>query len=451
MAIHFENVSKAYDLHSGTRTLFSSLTAITGSAKDARLFYALKDVSFHIGRGEAFVIIGRNGAGMSTILKIIAGITKPTSGVVEVNGLVSSLIELGAGFHPDLTGRENIYLSGAILGISKKYIDTKFKEIVDFAELWDFIDVPVKKYSSGMYARLGFSVAVSVDPEILIIDEILSVGDIFFQQKCFTKMREIIHKGTTFIFVTHDTPALQNLCDRAILLEGGRVEYLGNTTEAVNKYYQKIGSRFGRGQQPTVEKSVENRGCSEGLMNRVEIIEHSILEDNNNRHGPRGLEIVAARVVDESGADTFEVPMLGKLFFHILLRANQDIPEPCAGMHLYDRMGNLVFAAGTPQRHYLLPSLAAGEELVLKFDLTLSVGPGEYTFSLLVSEPSAEGGPNIGYFHDQFDLLGPVRVLADFSTVLPYYGIAQLPMKISHGAVVKGVTVSTNGRFRQFS
>jgi len=243
-AIKFNRVTKAYDLQAGIRTVFSALKLVTGSDKiSSELFHALSDVSFEVKKGEAFGIIGRNGAGKSTILKIIAGVTKPTSGTIEVNGLVSSLIELGAGFHPDMTGRENVYMSGAILGLSKKYIDRKFNEIVDFAELWDFIDVPVKKYSSGMYARLGFAVAVSIEPEILIIDEILSVGDIFFQQRCFTKMREIIESGTTFIFVTHDTAAVQNLCDRAILLESGRVDFVGDATEAVSRYYAKVGQK----------------------------------------------------------------------------------------------------------------------------------------------------------------------------------------------------------------
>ncbi len=195
-AIRFDNVSKVYDLKSGSRTMFSSIRSILGKPDSDTMLYALRDVSFEIQKGEAFGIIGRNGAGKSTLLKIIAGITTHTTGNVQVSGLISSLIELGAGFHPDLTGRENIYMSGALLGIPRKMMDEKFNEIVDFAELWKFIDVPVKKYSSGMYARLGFSVAVSIDPEILIVDEILSVGDIFFQQKCFAKMREIRNTGT---------------------------------------------------------------------------------------------------------------------------------------------------------------------------------------------------------------------------------------------------------------
>jgi len=436
-AVRFQNVFKAYDLHSGSRTLLSSLKMVAGETKADKLFYALSDISFEIQKGEAFGIIGRNGAGKSTILKIIAGITKPTSGTVDVHGLVSSLIELGAGFHPDMTGRENVYMSAAILGIPRRFIDAKFKEIVDFAELWDFIDVPVKKYSSGMYARLGFSVAVSVEPEILIIDEILSVGDVFFQQKCFAKMRQIIANGTTFIYVTHDTAAMQNLCDRALLLDSGRTEYIGSTIESVNRYYAKVGQKPDRNKILGNKAALQQVVLNEFLFSPEEIVEHSILNKISCRHGSKGLEIIAARVTNERGIDTFQVNILDNLFFNVILRANEDIDEPTSGMNLYDRMGNLVFAAGTPQLRYRLPPLSAGEELIVRFEVSFSVKPGEYTFSLIASEPSSIGGPNVGYFHDQYDLLGPITVTADTNQVFPFYGIAQLPMKIFHGAPIK--------------
>jgi lipopolysaccharide transport system ATP-binding protein len=431
-AVRLDHVTKAYDLQAGSRTLFSAIKAVTGSNLSRELFHALSDVSFEIHKGDAFGIIGRNGSGKSTILKIIAGITRPTSGSVEVNGLVSSLIELGAGFHPDLTGRENVYMSAAILGISRKFIDLKFKEIVDFAELWDFIDVPVKKYSSGMYARLGFAVAVSVNPEILIIDEILSVGDIFFQQRCFAKMREIIGKGTTFIFVTHDTAAMQNLCDRALLLESGRVEYIGSPIEAVTRYHAKASSKLERSKIIAVDltqQHAENKQIKELAAN---VRAHSFLTEDCKRHGARGLEIVAARVTDIYGKDAFHVGMQGQLVFHLLLHANQNIAEPTSGLNLYDRMGNLIFAAGTPQLKHTLPGLKTGQEIVIKFELTFNVGPGEYTFSLIASEPVNDSVPNVGYFHDQFDLLGPITVVADETKVYPFYGIAQLPMKITN-------------------
>lgn len=435
-AIRFENVSKAYDLQAGGRTVLSALKLVTGRNNSTELFYALKDVSFEIKKGEAFGIIGRNGAGKSTILKIIAGITKATSGSVEVNGLISSLIELGAGFHPDMTGRENVYMSAAILGISRKFIDQRFQEIVDFAELWDFIDVPVKKYSSGMYARLGFSLAVSVEPEILIIDEILSVGDIFFQQRCFTKMRDIIRNGTTFIFVTHDTAAVQNLCSRAILLEYGCVDYVGDTSEAVSRYYAKSGSRIERAKSVTSMKNIHLSGDGKAKISAEEIRKHSFLTSAYSRHGNRGLEIAAARATDMHGNDTFNVSIQDDLLFHLVLHATEDILEPTSGINIYDRMGNLIFAAGTPQLRHRLPSLRSGQEIVLTFKITFSVAPGEYTFSLIASEPSEGGLPNVGFFHDQVEMLGPIVVIADETKVYPFYGIAKLPMEVTHSGPI---------------
>jgi ABC-type polysaccharide/polyol phosphate transport system ATPase subunit len=429
-AIKFDHVSKAYDLYSGNRTIISSLRLVMNTNRDKKSFYAVSDVSFEIEKGEAYGIIGKNGAGKSTILKIIAGITKPTSGYTQVNGLVSSLIELGAGFHPDLTGRENIFMCAAILGIPRKVIESRFEEIVNFAELWDFIDVPVKKYSSGMYARLGFAVAVNVDPEILIIDEILAVGDIFFQQKCFTKIREIIGRGVTFIFVTHDPAALQNLCKRALLLDNGKVDYIGDATEAVSRYFAKVGSRPQRAESMHQKMRLIDTGLGKISMSREEIIENSILRNNHPRHGAQGMEVIAARITNVSGKDTMQVPIMGSLNITVLLKANEDVVDPSSGIHLYDRMGNLVFAAGTRQLHHRLPDLDTGMEFIVSFKITMSVGPGEYTFSIGCSEPSPEG-PNYGYIQDRREMLGPLVVIGDHTKVFPFYGIAQLPMEIS--------------------
>ena len=283
-----------------------------------------------------------------------------------------------------------------------------------------------------MYARLGFAVAISVEPEILIVDEILSVGDIFFQQKCFTKMREIIQKGVTFIFVTHDTTAMQNICDRTLLLDAGKVEYIGNVNEAVNRYHAKMSRRVSKNTDG-VKNNNDTLQNEKIFSSPQEIIKHSIPLHNGGRHGLKGLEIVAARVIDETGKDTLHIQILGSIFLNLLLRANENITEPYVGIHLYDRLGNLVFAAGTPQLRYTLPSLHTGEEIVVRFELTMSVAPGEYTFSLLSAEPSKEGGPNTGYFHDVINMLGPIHVIGNPAEVFPFYGIAQLPMKINNG------------------
>ena len=199
-------------------------------------FYALKDVSLTVNRGEAVALVGANGSGKSTLLKCIAGVLYPTKGNIEVRGSIAPLIELGAGFDPDLTARENIYLNGAVLGHDRKFMDEHFQSIVDFAELWDFIDVPVKNFSSGMVARLGFSIATEVSADILVVDEILSVGDFRFQEKCKARMAEMMKGGTTLLFVSHSEKQVIELCQKAAWLEKGELGFFGAATEAFAKY-----------------------------------------------------------------------------------------------------------------------------------------------------------------------------------------------------------------------
>ena len=207
-----------------------------GEAEDDTTLWALKDVTFEVRRGEILGIVGRNGAGKSTLLKILSRITRPSTGQVEIYGRVGSLLEVGTGFHPDLTGRENIFLNGAVLGMRKAEIDAKYDEIVAFSELERFIETPVKHYSSGMYVRLAFSVAAHLEPEILIMDEVLAVGDMAFQQKCLDKMNDIRRQGRTIFFVSHNLPAITRLCKRAVLLEQGRLVADGQPQEVVNRY-----------------------------------------------------------------------------------------------------------------------------------------------------------------------------------------------------------------------
>jgi len=203
-------------------------------------FWALKDVNFEVKKGEVLGFIGSNGAGKSTILKVIAGVMKPTKGKVKVNGKICPMIELGAGFDPDLTARENIYLNGAVLGYSKKFIDEKFDEIVEFSELRDFLDVPVRNFSSGMTARLAFSIATIVEPEILIVDEILSVGDMAFQKKSEDKMKSMISGGTTVLFVSHSLTQIEKMCDRVVWLEHGQVKNVGVVKDVCEQYRKSV-------------------------------------------------------------------------------------------------------------------------------------------------------------------------------------------------------------------
>jgi lipopolysaccharide transport system ATP-binding protein len=221
-------------LASPLRYLASTLRPL----KEAETFWALKDVSFEIKQGEVLGIIGRNGAGKSTLLKILSRITEPSSGRAVINGRVGSLLEVGTGFHPELTGRENIYLNGAILGMKKAEIDKKFDEIVEFAEVEKFLDTPVKRYSSGMYVRLAFAVAAQLEPEILLVDEVLAVGDVAFQRKCLGKMGDVARQGRTVLFVSHNMGSIANLCSHGILLGDGKVIYQGSSEKTIGKYLE---------------------------------------------------------------------------------------------------------------------------------------------------------------------------------------------------------------------
>jgi len=250
IAIRVERLGKQYRI-GGSREQYKTLReslvgAVTRPLRRLRnpkpeirnqnTIWALKDVSFEVKRGEVVGIIGRNGAGKTTLLKILSRITEPTEGRVEIHGRVGSLLEVGTGFHPELTGRENIYLNGAILGMSKKEINRKFEEIVAFAEIEKFIDTPVKRYSSGMYVRLAFAVAAHLDPEILLVDEVLAVGDLEFRKKCLGKMQNVSQVGRTVLFVSHDMGNISNLCSRTVWLDSGTIRAVGDTKDVVSQY-----------------------------------------------------------------------------------------------------------------------------------------------------------------------------------------------------------------------
>ncbi len=252
IAIRVENLSKLYRIGFTERptTFRESITSAAGAPlrrlRQGRMpqdetqntFWALKDVSFEVKPGEVVGFVGRNGAGKSTLLKVLSRITGLTEGRAEIHGRVGSLLEVGTGFHPELTGRENIFMNGAILGMSRQEIRDKFDEIVAFSEVEKFIDTPVKRYSSGMYTRLAFSVAAHLEPEIMIVDEVLAVGDMAFQQKCLGKMNQIAGAGRTVLFVSHNMAAVETLCSRVVLLAAGRVEYDGPTPEGIRRYYE---------------------------------------------------------------------------------------------------------------------------------------------------------------------------------------------------------------------
>ncbi len=312
-ALRLDGVYKKFrkgELYDSLRDLIPALgkRLLRGAARDTlstREFWALQDVSFDVGRGEAFGIIGSNGAGKSTILKLLSGIMPPTKGSVQVRGRLSALIEVSAGFHPDLTGRENIYLNGTILGMTRAEIRRRFDAIVAFSELEDFLDTPVKRYSSGMFARLGFSVAVHVEPEILIVDEVLSVGDYLFQQKCLERMNQIMAGDTTIIFVSHNLRAVAALCERSLLLDHGRVMQIGPTNETIKAYLS--GGHRGRETADSdihiTKVSLGSRGSSRVTFETDEVVEITVEATARTLHEDMSVVI---RIADDNQYNVFD-------------------------------------------------------------------------------------------------------------------------------------------------
>ncbi|MFL5502160.1 MAG: ABC transporter ATP-binding protein [Gemmatimonadaceae bacterium] len=313
-------------------------------ALDAQEFWVLNDISFDLRKGETLGIIGHNGAGKSTMLKHLSGIMEPTRGSIEVNGRLSALIEVGAGFHPDLTGRENVFLNGVILGMSRAEVKRKFDEIVDFAGIEEFIDTPVKRYSSGMFARLGFSVAAHLEPDILVIDEVLSVGDFAFQRKGLEKMRSIAKSGATVIFVSHNLQAVAEFCQRGILLEKGRVIADGPTDQVVRRYLDTAAGHHER---------------QAGGPVRILGASISGVDGQSGRFAAGQRARVSVQI--EAAAPTEKVAVVLDVF-------NTEFYE--------------VFNTSSERLGHPPLSLAAGDRANCEFDLELNLGPGTYYLGL---------------------------------------------------------------------
>jgi ABC-type polysaccharide/polyol phosphate transport system ATPase subunit len=269
--LRLKDVSKRYRIRRESETANGSLLQKLASLTRKEDFWALKDVSFEVERGQALGIIGHNGAGKSTILKLLSRITVPSAGEIMINGRLSALIEVGSGFHPELTGRENIYLNGSILGMMRREIKEKIDSIVEFAELRQFIDTPVKRYSSGMYVRLGFSIAAHLNPDILLLDEVLAVGDAAFQRKCIERIKELKQGGKTIVFISHDLRAVQKLCDRVILLKRGQIEVDGNPAEVIDLY-----------QSPAQQLSATAAGGVQAPSGEALVTSLNFYDDNGN-------------------------------------------------------------------------------------------------------------------------------------------------------------------------
>jgi lipopolysaccharide transport system ATP-binding protein len=355
-AIKVDKLGKAYKQY-GNRWSRLAEWILPGQKPRHKLKWVLQDISFELAPGDAVGIIGINGAGKSTLLKLITGTAQPTTGGVSISGSVAALLELGMGFHPDFTGRQNVFMAGQLLGLAVHEIETLMPQIEAFAEIGDYIDQPVRVYSSGMQMRLAFSVATVRRPDVLIVDEALSVGDAYFQHKSFDRIREFRKQGTTLLIVSHDRAAMQSICDRAILLDGGRLAKQGTPEEVMDYYNALIAEREGS----TVEqvRTPEGRVQTTSGNGRANVLEVAL----ENEEG-QALEVLNVGV---------------PATLRIRVRVNEALPRLVLGYMIKDRLGQQIFGTNTHYLDQALTDVEAGATVDYRFRFPLNLGPGSYS------------------------------------------------------------------------
>ncbi len=350
-----------------------------------REFWALSDVTFEIRKGETVGIIGRNGAGKSTLLQIVCGTLTPTTGMIEISGRVAALLELGSGFNIEFTGRENVYMNAGVLGLSREEIDARFQDIVAFAEIGDFLDQPVKTYSSGMYVRLAFSVVVHVNPDILIVDEALSVGDMYFQAKCMLKMKKLMESGVTVLFVSHDVGAVKALCNRAIYLENGKIIAMGTTEEVVEAYYGAGVKTTKSTQTPQVEESPKSTSgfVFDSLVGQNEFVARAAFHRLQNGMA----ELLNVQLIDENGSKLAIVDFGQTVVLRTVFKGNLDLSLIGLGYHIRDRNGLDIIYTDTNIERCNIRNLCQGEIVIIDWEFKVCLQEGNYTVAVMLSIP----------------------------------------------------------------
>jgi lipopolysaccharide transport system ATP-binding protein len=391
IAISVRNLSKKYHLYASPKhRLKEALNPFR--KKYHRDFWALRDVSFEVKRGETIGIIGKNGSGKSTLLQIICGILQPSEGEVNVNGKISALLELGAGFNPEFTGRDNVFLKGAIMGFSRDEMDTRFQAIADFADIGEFIDQPVKTYSSGMFVRLAFAAAINVDPEILIVDEALSVGDMFFQAKCMMRIKKMIDSGVTLFFVSHDVGAIKSLCEKALLLSKGLIIDYDKADKVVEEYFAlKV-----RGEQQVIKRSAEDgtAGSETGQIATPESKMASFIHnlDFQKRAAFQRIQngkanFINVQLIDKSGHDIITVEYGQRIVIRMAVEICDNIGLLAYGYHIRDKNGiNLIYSDSSIEGKNLIDP-RQGDKYVIDWSFVSALQQGDYSIACFLSVP----------------------------------------------------------------
>jgi len=381
-AVIVENGSKNYRIYAKPADRLKEL--IFRGRKFHEDFWALRNVSFRVPKGSTFGVVGENGSGKSTLLQMIAGTLQPTEGKITLNGRVAALLELGAGFNPEFTGKENVVLNAAIMGLTEEETVRRLPEIERFAEIGNFIDQPVKTYSSGMYVRLAFSVAIHVDPEILLVDEALSVGDVYFQQRCMRRIRQMKQDGKTILFVSHDVTAVKNLCDAAVWLEHGELKGIGEPDAVVGKYLAAMTMR----RDPYANEGMRSSATTVANGDRLVV---RTLPNVDHRWGNRHAEIIGIQILDARGIPCEAEEHGGPIVVRVSAAFHEDVAQPIVGIMIRNRLGEDICGINTSAEGVELPPARAGQCFTVDFNLKLPLlVPGNYHVSPAVAQGTHE-------------------------------------------------------------
>jgi lipopolysaccharide transport system ATP-binding protein len=418
-AVDFQQVSKSYAIYDAPSGRLQELLTFNRLQRH-RDFWALRDVSFEVKRGETFCVVGENGSGKSTLLQIVAGILQPTSGSVAMNGRVSALLELGAGFNPEFSGRDNVYLNASILGFNKRQIDRRYPEIEAFAEIGEFINQPVKTYSSGMAVRLAFAVAIHVDPEILLVDEALAVGDIYFRQRCMRKVHELRARGVTVLFVSHATADVKALGDRVLWLEHGRVVEIGAPDPVISRYLAAMSAKDSTYRRHEVESHLARP--ARAALRAPEVVE--TIPNIDRRHGDGRAKIIGITILDENGFPLHMLEPSSRILVRISVRADAALRMPNVGFMLRNQLGIDFSGINTAREGYELEPMQPGDIVTVDFYLDLpELYPASFSFS-----PAIADGPLDSYA--MCDWIDNAITLQMSRSEGEIYGYIHLPCRI---------------------
>jgi lipopolysaccharide transport system ATP-binding protein len=425
-AVEFQGVSKSYAIYDAPGDRLKELLSLN-RLKRHQDFWALHDVSFEVKRGETFCIVGENGSGKSTLLQMVAGILHPTSGTVGIHGRVSALLELGAGFNPEFSGRDNVYLNGSILGLTTRQIDERYKDIAAFAEIGDFIDQPVKTYSSGMVVRLAFAVAINVDPEILLVDEALAVGDIYFRQRCMRKVHELRQRGITILFVSHAVSDVKAIGDRVLWLDHGRMIDVGEPDRVISKYLAAMTEKDST--YLLLKSAADPQPRRGGPMQAPEIVE--TIPNIDHRFGDARAQVIGIAVLDEQGRAVSILEPSSRILVRISVRAAADVALPIVGFMLRNQLGMDFSGTNTAREGYELAPLQAGDVITVDFYLDLpELYPASFSFS-----PAIADGTLLGY--QMCDWIDNAITLQMGRSEAQIYGYMHLPCRVEVNARIR--------------